>query len=360
MAANRIAVNSSLRVLAIGSSLSWGFLAASAENEPHDDSKENSTSLQSPFFRLDSSGMPRKLDQLCLALNPKATSMEAAAVAEETPLSAEQPTNIINYDFIIVGYGNAGQSAYRTLHQKCPKAKIAVVDSLRSLPNGGNNSDYYMGTATGFDPLARTVQLSSHPDTQLRYKYGILIATGARGAPPPLELFEASSLTRVLELRSTELRGNVKRPIMAPDKVRNVVIDAASRGGKIAVLGSGWEALDLVCAAEKAGRKKPTIVFGNPGPVWNILPSYLSSELRKRLVKKEFDIHDRSIVRYVADNYDKKTKRLELHTAKLYDLLDSRRTTLDLLVGKTTYCLLVRTAILSTFLTMFYHDFSYT
>lgn len=74
------------------------------------------------------------------------------------------------------------------------------------------------------------------------------------------------------------------------------------------------------------------MVFGSQGPVWNTLPQYLSLELRKRLFKRGIDIQDRSIVRYVADVDRLKTKKIELHTARIYDLLDTRRTVLDLLV----------------------------
>jgi hypothetical protein len=92
------------------------------------------------------------------------------------------------------------------------------------------------------------------------------------------------------------------------------------------------QALDLVCIAARQGRKTPAMVFGSPGPVWNILPQYLSSELRKRLFKRGIDIQDRSIVRYVADVDRFNTRKIELHTARTYDLLDTRRTVLDLLV----------------------------
>ena len=92
--------------------------------------------------------------------------------------------------------------------------------------------------------------------------------------------------------------------------------------------------MDLVCIAEKEGRKKPTMIFGNPGPVWNILPQYLSSELRKKMEKRGVDIQDRSYVRYVADVNRLYTRKLELHTAKTYDLVETKRTLLDLAIGK--------------------------
>ena len=272
-------------------------------------------------------------------LEPNKTSLESSILDLVDPMleqtTPEETTNKTkHYDFIIIGNGNAGQSALRTLRERCPKATIAVIDPVR--PVAGTSSDrrrteHYRETVTGFDPKLRTVQLLSDRHTQLKYKYGILVATGARGAPPPLELFEESALSRVLELRTTELLGNTKRPMMAPEKVRSTVIGIAASGGKVAILGSGWEALDLVLAAEKVGRKKPTIVFGNPGPAWNILPQYLSSELRKKLVRRDVDILDRSVVRYVAD-MKSRARKLELHTAKVYDLLETRRSVLDLLV----------------------------
>jgi hypothetical protein len=131
---------------------------------------------------------------------------------------------------------------------------------------------HYAQTAIGFHPHDRTVQLlatdaddsnsnstastSTTSIIQLKYKYGILLATGARGAPPPLELIEDHALSRVLELRTTELvmAGNNnnnknRRPVLPPERVRRAVIDTASQGARVAILGSGWDALDLASAA---------------------------------------------------------------------------------------------------------------
>jgi hypothetical protein len=343
MSAQRLFQNSlALRVLAVGGSLSWGCLALAGDDDdkknPSEDIQSN-PSLQNGENLIDSHRISQKIQSLSSLLEPTTTSLEAAFdeadAANTVVMSAKAPTKTIVYDFVILGHGNAGQSAARTLRQQCPNAKIAVLDPLRSASSARVKIDhYYRDTATRFNPQSRTVQLLSDPHTELQYKHGILIATGARGAPPPLELFQESSLSRVLELRTTELLGNTKRPVMAPDRVRRAVIDAASRGGKIAILGSGWEALDLACAVEQVGRKAPTVVFGNPGPVWNILPQYLSSELRRKLGNRDIDIHDRSFVRYVADIHYAKTKKLELHTAKTYDVMETRRTVLDLLVSK--------------------------
>jgi hypothetical protein len=279
----------------------------------------------------------RKMHQSWTAVSePSRTSLDPAIHEEDLslPTTTTEPQcsiQTIDFDFIIIGNGNAGQSALRTLRERCPKAKIAVIDPVRPTETTVR-IHHYRETVTGFDPKKRTVRLLSNPSVQLQYKHGILVATGARGAPPPLELFEESALSRVLELRTTELLGNTKRPMMAPERVRSTVIDIAANGGKVAILGSGWEALDLVCAADQVGKKKPTIVFGNPGPAWNILPQYLSSELRKKLVKRDIDILDRSVVRYVADTTAAKSRKLELHTARVYDLLETQRRILDLLV----------------------------
>lgn len=244
-------------------------------------------------------------------------------------------SSIKEFDFIIVGHGNAGAAALKKLKETCPDAKIAVIDPLRVPPSSlmEGQSTHYKLTVTGFNPQTKIISLLSSPsETIVKYKHGILIATGARGAPPPMELFEETSLSRVLELRTTELPTISKRPVMAPEFTRRTVTEAASRGAKIAILGSGFEALDLLLVAEQEGRKKPTICFSSPGPVWNILPNYLSSELRRKLYKRDIDIQDRCYVRYVADIKYSNTKKLELHTAKTYDLLDTRRTVLDLLV----------------------------
>ncbi|KAL3902396.1 MAG: hypothetical protein SGARI_005855, partial [Bacillariaceae sp.] len=119
---------------------------------------------------------------------------------------------------------------------------------------------------------------------------------------------------------------------MAPETVRKTVAEAAAKGAKIAILGSGWEALDLLILAEQKGKKKPSICFASQLPVFNILPNYLSTELRRKLNKRDIDIQDRSYVRYVADIEHLRSRKIELHTARVYDLLDTRRIVLDLLV----------------------------
>ena len=223
---------------------------------------------------------------------------------------ATQKKKTLNYDFVIVGNGIAGHSAAKVLRATCPDASIAVVDPLRvhgskesDTNSHQSNLDYHSDYVSGFNPHDRTVQFLSDPSMQLRYRCGVLVASGARGAPPPLELFDPAALPLLLELRSTELVGNNKRPVMLPNQVRQKVLNTAASGNKVAILGSGWEAVDLANVAAQQAKKQrgtrskssTTIVFGNPGPVWNILPQYLSSELRKRMRKQGIDIQDRSI-----------------------------------------------------------------
>jgi hypothetical protein len=291
---------------------------------------------------------------------PHRTAMEGVRTfgdndVSET-ISKTIPTKTVDYDFVVIGHGNAGRSALNVLRERCPNASIAVVDPLRRVTTTENEGrddtatvTYYAETVTGFHPSHRTIQCLSDPNTQLHYRHGVLVATGSRGAPPPLELFQAKFLPRLLELRATELAGNAKRPVLSPDQVRAKVLEAAKTGANIGILGSGWEALDLagVVAFQTksqqrlpfASRAKPILVFGNPGPAWNILPPYLSTELRKKLRKEGIEIQDRSIVRYIAHvalpaMQRKPAKQLlELHTAKTYDLLETQRKMLDLLVG---------------------------
>ena len=272
-----------------------------------------------------------------------ATSLKQRKTCLRSDTKDKNISRVAEYDFVIIGYGNTGQNALRTLREKCPHATIALIDPVRSLnPKGKKKRDddhmntrYFRDTVVEFDPSAKAFRLLADSKTAIGYRHGVLIATGARGAPPPLELFQEASLARVLELRPTELSKNTKRPMMAPEKVRKAVAEAASRGAKIAILGSGWEALDLLLVAERATKstkKRPTLSYANPGIAWNILPSYLSSELRKKLSKRDIDLQDRSFVRYVADYPHSKRQQIELHNAKTYDLLDTRRTILDLLV----------------------------
>jgi hypothetical protein len=269
----------------------------------------------------------------------KRTLLEASVGNDD--FSAEKTSSasvgIFEYDFVVLGNGNAGKSAIQVLRKQCPGASIALVDPLRPhIQENSTKVDYYPFSSIGFHPPTRTVQLAD-PNTQLQYRHAILVATGSRGAPPPLTLFDDQILDRVLELRPTDVPGNSKRPVLAPETVRRLALMAASQGAKICVLGSGWEAVELAVAASKAGKEAPLLAFGSAGPLCHILPRYLSTAVTKRLRQQGIDIQERSLVRYVAHNVRHGTPRLEVHAAKSFDMLDTQRFLVDLLVGKSCF-----------------------
>ena len=265
----------------------------------------------------------------------------APSIGQENPPSSAtdaQPdvppgqVKTLEYDFVVLGSGNAGLSAIRTLRETCPSAKIALVDPLRPVSSTTRKLDYWPHTAIGFDPVSRTVQVSDRSH-QLRYRHGILVATGSRGAPPPPSLFDEQTLNRVLELRPTESLENRKRPVVPPHTVRQLVLMAASQGATVGIMGSGWDAVELAVAAASLGSKPPMLIFGSAGPLSHILPRYLSVAVTNRLQQNGVDVHPRSLVRYVATDHQDES-RLEVHTAKSYDMLDTKRSYVDLLVGK--------------------------
>jgi Pyridine nucleotide-disulphide oxidoreductase len=314
-----------------------------------------------------------------------------------------------NYDFVVVGHGTAGRSAVTTLQQVCPTAKIAVVDPLRC-PTGGQIShsltkptsataaanghvDYYAARATGLCTDDKTVQIvSTLPPTSaaetvttasdsdddagvvvaLQYMHALLIATGARGAPPPHYLVDGPAAHRVVELHSTALGGLVLRddqdtvvqedsvdadsqptassPFWSPDQVRQHVHTWARAGQAVAVLGSGWEAVDLVAllAVHGSRRRKQaqttsttaSLVFGAAGPLSHVLPHYLSRAVSKRLQSLRIQVLDRSLVRYIGHHngghpnktHNSSPRLLQLYTAKSFDFLDGATTAVDWIV----------------------------
>lgn len=247
MSSQRI-LNTSYRAFAVGGSISWFYQEhASTSDANHHTTIEGNVSCKTlqPKTTLHKSSIGNHA--ISLLLEPQKTFMDAAAFnRNDDHQEQEVATKTITYDFIVIGSGSAGRSALRTLKEQCPGAQIAVIDPLRSVSGKGSNIDHYKETATGFNPKSRTVRLLSDKSTQLHYKHGILLATGCRGAPPPLELFEDSCLSRIVELRTTELLGNTKRPVLAPEFVRKAIVDSTSRGAKVAILGSGWDVSLLV------------------------------------------------------------------------------------------------------------------
>lgn len=267
---------------------------------------------------------------------PSRTNTEARQKIslQTTGPSEKTSEKIKEYDFIIIGNGNAGKKAVQQLHQLCPRASIAVIDALRYVENVDNsNLHYYPYPATGFNPKTQVVELPEM-DIRLKYRHSILLATGSRGAPPPSSLIDTLALSRVLEFRPTEISANLNRPVVPPETVRRLALLAATQEAKVCVLGSGWEALELAAAAVKTGKSSPELFFGSAAPLCHVLPRYLSTAVTKRLRNEGIKVHERTLVRYVSHHDASSPSRLEVHSAKAFDMLDTKRCIVDLLVRK--------------------------
>ncbi|CAB9517934.1 expressed unknown protein [Seminavis robusta] len=315
-----------------------------------------------------------------------ATSTNVSAAdniaAKNSQQQQQQQQPVKEYDFVILGHGIAGKSALETLQKLSPQASIAVIDpflawnhkskksqhskqqtpSSNNSNNNNNKVDFYASRCQGFHPLTRQVQVQvqqqhsddDHATTIIRYQHAILVATGSRGAPPPHYLLDERALGRILELRPTILphhtdKTTITRPIWNPAQIRHTVLQAARRGDKVAVLGSGWDAIELaVAVSSSSSTKKPAaacLVFGGKGPLSHVLPQYLSASVAKRLtsIKHNIPILHRSLIRYIGSDQvysKKKTKShdhkddagLQLYTAKSYDFLDASRTAVQWVV----------------------------
>mmetsp|Transcript_34542 Transcript_34542/g.101513 ORF Transcript_34542/g.101513 Transcript_34542/m.101513 type:complete len:945 (-) Transcript_34542:93-2927(-) len=311
---------------------------------------------------------------------PIMSAPQILATSSSTSNISTADTQPKSYDFIVVGNGNAGQSAVRTLSELCPNASVAIIDP--KAPSQGNSNDTkttasatYIGQAvTGLDHNKRTLKLTD--GSTLNFRQSVLIATGCRGAPPPSSLIDERAQSRILELRSTEAfisssvdnendhhRAQQRRPVMNPEGVRQMTYMAASQGARVCVMGSGVEALELAATAAAAspditrsgkrrkrkGNKngngdsaggdissnddaKVTLLFGGAGMLSKRLPRYLSNAVAKRFKSAGIDVQSRSLVRYVAMHNYHGVEECEVHTAKSFDTMDTRRTRVDLLV----------------------------
>jgi hypothetical protein len=309
--------------------------------------RHEKTTMEAGHLKINTGGIvPKHCTVSRLKQETKSPKLLAPSMNEKEPPSSSTadarrrngPVKTIEYDFVVLGSGNAGLSAVKTLRETCPLAKIALVDPLRPVESTTKKLDYWPHVAVGFDPASRTVQLNNNKGHQLLYRHGILVATGSRGAPPPPSLLDERTLDRVLEIRPTaslESNGKQQRPVVPPHTVRQLTLMAASRGATVGVMGSGWEAVELAAAAAAAAagyNSPPMLTFGSAGPLSHILPRYLSVAVTRRLQQQGVNVQGRSLVRYVAATDE--SSRLEVHTAKSYDMLDTKRTSVDLLVGK--------------------------
>lgn len=300
--------------------------------------------------------------------------------------STDTQNNTIDCDYIIIGHGRAGQSAVRTLKALDPTADIVILDPNNNSMYQSNNTEQTKrrrkgGTirhiptrATCIDHASKLVNISSiQPHTveqsevqKIHYRKSILLSTGSRGAPPPEECIGPNAKSRLLELRSTSIPSmkistttpsvhKDQLPILDPVTVRSLSLMAASQGATVAVMGSGFEALELAASLAGASPKlseddtiKTQLLFGTSGPLSGRLPRYLSAAISKRLRQCGIDVEERSMTRYLSMENSTEIPRLEIYTVKSYDRLDSRRLVTDLVVLAPSVCGMNGTAVLPT------------
>lgn len=290
---------------------------------------------------------------------------------------------IMECDYVVLGgNGKAGKSAVRTLRKLDPNASICIID-----PNSDYNNNHFQDRisksrgrinhlqtyASYIDHSNKMIRLHANPSSSndahdmsnttnpvVRFRKSALIATGSRGAPPPNECIDHGARERVLELRSTSIppiqptlmqqqrKGSI--PILDPSTVRSLSLLAASQSATVAVMGSGFDALELAASLSRmqqqhrnkndnsdgSNSKKVILIFGSSSPMSTRLPRYLSAAVTKRLRNCGIDVEDRSMTRYLSMESSSSAAgavpRLALYTEKSYDHLDSRRMTTDLLV----------------------------
>jgi hypothetical protein len=251
---------------------------------------------------------------------------------------------IADYDFVVVGYGTAGRSAVKQLKRDCPSATVALVDPLQHFSGSADHTDgldFYPNYAMGIDPRIRQIHLLSSipnlPPKTIHYKHGVLLATGARGAPIPHYLYDDKAANFIWELRPTIIQCDGQtRQVLRKDQVYDKAISAAQEGKQIAVLGSGWDAVDIaiatVCSCTKR-QSRPILVTGSSGPLRNVLPDYLASSLTKRLRVKGLQIMDRTLIQYIRSDTSSQNDPLHLYTCKSYDSLDISVNKIDRIVA---------------------------
>lgn len=275
------------------------------------------------------------------------------AIAGPTARKKKRLRKVDVYDFIVIGYGNVGKSAVETLQRQCPTATVALLDPLRrphqsalnGQPTSSSTVDYFQARAIGLSPTEQCLQLDDDDCSTLSYRHAVLVASGARGAPPPSYLLDENARSRIFELRSTTLpcsngasgSGNdgQHRSVLSPEEVRREVLRRAKAGAAVAVLGCGWDALDLAvsaASADGANKDRVTLIFGSHGPLSHVLPNYLSAAVSKRLRARRIAVLNRSLVRYFACHDRGSEPMIKVYSAKSSDVLEGKTSLVDCVV----------------------------
>jgi len=201
----------------------------------------------------------------------------------------------LTYDYIVIGgAGKTGSQAIQEL--KRHHAKVAVID-----PRCKPRKHHFRGRVYGLDPYNQEV---SFDDTTLKYNKAVLIVTGVRGAPIPSYLIQDDARDLVHRTRPWN-----------DDDVAPIPEDSQET---FAVMGSGWQALELALS-KKRRRRKSHLIFGASNILPMTLPHYLATAVRKRC-QKHCHIHEQTVVRYISKTPDAK---VSVHTARANDLMSS-------------------------------------
>ncbi|GKY96895.1 hypothetical protein MPSEU_000648500 [Mayamaea pseudoterrestris] len=301
----------------------------------------------------------------------RVSPLTASVVLAQSPYAAPSPTtkqkcesnssdkaHIERYDFVVVGNGLAGQAAVQELIRQCPNATIAVIDPLYNVQSAmrsksqqeesnRSNVKYHAKAANFLNPRQRTIRLAATADGEdeclISYRHAVLLATGARGAPIPHYIYDETAKSRILTLRMRTLTPNDEKStsaLMLPEQIMHHALQSASRGQRIAILGSGWDAvaLALQVGAASLRNKRPMLIMGASGPLSHVLPNYLVTAVSKRLKSKHVYVKDRTLIRYISEaaqdeSNGKQQPQLQIYTAKSFDFLDSRVDAADWVVA---------------------------
>lgn len=299
------------------------------------------------------------------------SEMIACSMNTSTPIGSSTKDHIssekkVESDFVIVGFGNSGKAAFKYIRENEPNARISIVNPheiSHALQNQDlntrtkSNVHSVTGNAMKLDHENQILEIMSNEGVKrLHYKHSILIATGSHGAPIPSSLVDERITERVLELRSTQLpalnykimRESMKDsssnssiplfPSLPSQSVRQIALMAASEGNKVCILGSGLEAIEIatsVSAMQDMKKNKTCLVFGNSGPLGDLVPKYLSTAITKRFKMNGIEVADRSLVRYIASLEGSKREKdgaVEIHTVKSFDNMETKRVQADLVI----------------------------